>query len=226
MSKSPNPNWKLGDKIEVPIFEMQTLTPNEMEVKDVYKLLIGSVVPRPIAFVSTISKDAVVNLAPFSFFNAVCSNPPTLMLALSKKPISNKNKDTAQNILDTKEFVVNIASDWLIEPLVHTAGGFAEEVNEMEVAGLTPLASEVVKPPRVKESPIHFECKLEKTINLGEGELGSTTVFFGKIVKAHIIKDAYDNGRVDFNKIRAVGRLGGFQYGLINEIFELKPPVV
>ena len=225
MTNSPNPNWKPGDKIEAPFSEMRTLSTDEMEIKDIYKLLIGAVVPRPIAFVSTLNLDGVGNLAPFSFFNAISSKPPTLMIAVGQK-FEGGNKDTGQNILDTGEFVINTASQWIIEPLVYCAGNFPEGVNEMEEVGLTPIKSDIVKPPRVKESPVQFECSLLKSVDLGEEGIGSTTLFLGKIVKAHIAKDAYEKGRVDFNKIKSVGRLGGFQYGLINEVFELKPPKV
>ncbi|MCB0318185.1 MAG: flavin reductase family protein [Bdellovibrionales bacterium] len=222
MADSPNPNWKPKEKFQVPFDEMQSLDCKQLETSEIYKILIGTVLPRPIALVSTVNASGLGNLAPFSFFNAVSSKPPALMIAVGNKVV--EEKDTAKNINETKEFVINIASEWLIEPLVYTAGNFPYGVNEMEEAGFTPLKSELVRPPRVKESPVQFECKLMQSVKLGEDSIGSTTLFIGEILKIHIAKNAYENGKINFDKIKSIGRLGGYQYCSIKNIFELRPP--
>jgi flavin reductase (DIM6/NTAB) family NADH-FMN oxidoreductase RutF len=193
--------------------------------RDAYKLLIGAVVPRPIAFVSTVNKNGVGNLAPFSFFNGVGSNPLCVMLSISRKEGGEK-KDTLRNIEETKQFVVNSANEWLIEPLVHCAGAYPYGVDEMALVGLTPEPSTKVKPPRVKESAVQFECELYKSVEIGDGSPGSTTVVFGKVLHAHVHSTIYKDGRIDFSKYRTVGRLGGFSYGRIAETFDIPVPNV
>ena len=222
---SPNPSWTPGQKINSPVTEMTSIDPESASTKDLYKLLIGSVIHRPIAFVSTISKAGITNLAPFSFFNAVSSNPPCLMVAIGRKPNGEK-KDTLVNIEETEEFVINSANGWLIEPLVHTAAAYPHGVSEIEKAGLTPLTSETVKAPRVKEAAVHFECKLIQKLELGEGQLGSTTLVIGKAQRIHIYSDAYSEGRVDSKLIDPVGRLGGLSYTSLGEVFDIPVPKI
>ena len=222
---SPNPTWKPGDKIETPAGQMLTVDPSVIPARDMYKLIIGAVVPRPIAFVSTIGKDGTGNLAPYSFFNGVSSNPPCLMISVSYKEDRSK-KDTLRNIEETGQFVVNSANEWLIEPLVHCAGAYPYGVDEMSLVGLTPEPSTRVRPPRVKESAVAFECETYKTVEIGDGSPGSTTIIFGKIVFVHAHSSVYKNGRIDFSAYRPVGRLGGFGYGKITETFDIPVPIV
>jgi flavin reductase (DIM6/NTAB) family NADH-FMN oxidoreductase RutF len=220
---SPNPHWKPGDKIAPPFRDLATVDPAQVSQQEMYKLLIGAVVPRPIAFVSTIGQDGSTNLAPFSFFNAVASNPPCLMISIAQKG-SGEIKDTLRNIQETKQFVVNSANEWLIEPLVHCAATYPYGVSEFEKVGLTAQPSVKVKPPRVKEAAVQFECELYKTLEIGEGAPGSTVVVFGRVVLAHIDQQAYKNGRVDYSRIRSIARLGGSSYAKVKDLFEIPVP--
>ncbi|MBN8548675.1 MAG: flavin reductase family protein [Deltaproteobacteria bacterium] len=222
---SPNPQWKPGDTVEAPPGKTIELDPTKIPAKEIYKLIIGSIVPRPIAFVSTISAGGVTNLAPFSFFNGVSSNPPCVMISISNKEDGSK-KDTLRNIEETKQFVVNSANEWLAEPLVHTAASFPYGVDEMSVVGLTAEPSLKVKPPRVKESAFQMECELYKTVEIGDGSAGSTTVIFGKILFMHAHESVYKDGRILFSEYKAIGRLGGFSYGRVTETFDIPVPRV
>lgn len=226
MSNSPNPNWKPGDKIEAPFSEMTTLKLEEMEQRERYKLLIGAINPRPIALVSTCNSEGLGNVAPYSFFNGVSSNPTCLVIAVGQHTGGKTHKDTLSNILETGEFVVNTSNEWIIEAVVHTAGDFGPEVDEMELSGLTAIDSVSVKPKRVKESAVHFECKLHDKLQVGDGGPGSSTLVVGRIEIAHVASEAYSKGRIDFDKIRNVGRLGGFSYGEVGKIYDIPVPKV
>ena len=217
--------WSPGTKIESPVNEMVEVRPDEVDPVTMYKLLIGAIVPRPIAFVSTIDKEGRGNLAPFSFFNGVCSNPPSLMISIARNSDGTK-KDTLRNIEETGQFVVNSANRWLIDPLVHSAGAFPHGVDEMAVTGLTPLPSVCVKPPRVKESSVQFECETLNLVGVGDGSPGSSTVVIGKIIRAHIAKECYRDGRIDVEILSPVGRLGGINYCTPGDIFGMPIPKV
>ncbi|MBX7142896.1 MAG: flavin reductase family protein [Oligoflexia bacterium] len=222
---SPNPNWQPGTKVQAPPGNFVDIDFAKLSQVDAYKLLIGGVIPRPIAFVSTISASGVGNLAPFSFFNAVSSDPPCLMLAMSKKS-SGELKDTLRNILETKQFVVNSANEWLIEPLVYCAAEYPHGVDEMKLVGLSPVSSNKVRPARVAEAALQFECELYKTVEIGDGGPGSTTIVFGKIVFAHAHEGVYQGGKIVATEYRPVGRLGGFNYAKLGEIFSIPVPEV
>ncbi len=196
-----------------------------MAPNDVYRLLIQSVIPRPIAFVSTLSRDGIANLAPFSFFNAVSSNPATVILGIGFRPDGSK-KDTLKNIEETGEFVVNSAHRWLVDPLVYSAGGFAPEVDEISLVGLTSISSHLVKPSRIKESGVHFECTLQQLVPIGNGATGSTVVVFGEIRRIHIADGLITDGRIDPKKFEAIGRLGGISYAELGDIFQREVPKV
>jgi flavin reductase (DIM6/NTAB) family NADH-FMN oxidoreductase RutF len=163
----------------------------ELDPDDLYFLLIDWVAPRPIAWVSTLSKEGVINLAPFSFFNVVCDQPPVLMLSISKKEDGTR-KDTARNILDSGEFVVNFLEMRLLKKVRQTAEDFPSHVSELEVVKLTPEPSAIVKPPRVKECPASFECRL-----LEHKELYNYDLILGEVVFIVIRKRRdYRVGRV------------------------------
>ena len=201
--------------------------PDKQSFKDNHRLMIGSIVPRPIAFVSTKSKNGILNLAPFSYFNGVCSNPPTIMFAPARRGYDGLTKDTLNNIRDTKEFVVNIISEGIVEPMVACATDFEKEVNEFEVSGLTPVDSVKVAPPCVKESKVSFECRLQTIVPVGEAEPGGGFVVIGNIVMFHVDDDVYRDGRIDLDALKPVGRLAGNNYSRINDVFtvvrQIKP---
>lgn len=188
-------------------FNPKTITEDQM-----YKLMLSCIVPRPIGWISTVSKNGVYNLAPFSFFNGVSSDPPLVMVSVGKKD-SGAKKDTWKNIEETGEFVINLVTYDLIEEMNITATAFDEEVDEFKEAGLTPVKSSVVKPPRVKESPVNIECK--KHIILEIADMG---VVFGEIVNVHIEDSLVnDKGYLDTRKLNIVGRMGGADYCVIRE---------
>ncbi|NDC37807.1 MAG: flavin reductase family protein [Proteobacteria bacterium] len=139
---------------------------------------------------------------------------------------SGEIKDTLRNIQETKQFVVNSANEWLIEPLVHCAASYPYGVSEFEKVGLTAQPSVKVAPPRVKEAAVQFECELYKLVDIGDGSPGSTVVVFGRIVLAHIDKQAYQNGRVDYSRIAPIARLGGVSYAKVKDLFDLPVPPV
>jgi flavin reductase (DIM6/NTAB) family NADH-FMN oxidoreductase RutF len=223
--RSPNSEWRPGDKIEAPVGNWKTFEADKISQREMYRFIIGAIVPRPIAFVSTISKEGVGNLAPYSFFNGVSSNPPCLIISISRKgDSSGDKKDTLRNIEETGEFVVNSANEWLIEPLVHCAGAFPYGVDEMQKAGLTPLASQFVRPARVKESAIQLECKLHQLVEIGDGSAGSTTLVIGRIVAVHMLEQAFKENRPDYQFLKPVGRLGGLSYATLGEVFQIAVP--
>jgi flavin reductase (DIM6/NTAB) family NADH-FMN oxidoreductase RutF len=192
--------------------------PKELTEKDVYKLLIGSVVPRPIAWVSTISTEGVVNLAPFSFFNVASRNPPMLCISIGPGVGEREGteKDTLVNIRNQKEFVINVVPSSLGNEMQKTSENLPSDVDEFEAAGLTTLDSTVVKPKRVKEAPIQMECQLEQVI-----QLGSDHLVIGRMVRYHINDDYYlGNYKVDLEKLQPLGRLAG-NYSESTEFFSL-----
>jgi flavin reductase (DIM6/NTAB) family NADH-FMN oxidoreductase RutF len=192
--------------------------PKELTEKDVYKLLIGSVVPRPIAWVSTISTEGMVNLAPFSFFNVASRNPPMLCISIGPGVGEREGteKDTLVNIRNQKEFVINVVPSSLGNEMQKTSENLPSNVDEFEAAGLTTLDSTIVKPKRVKEAPIQMECQLEQII-----QLGSDHLVIGRMVRYHINDDYYlGNYKVDLEKLQPLGRLAG-NYSESTEFFSL-----
>jgi flavin reductase (DIM6/NTAB) family NADH-FMN oxidoreductase RutF len=190
--------------------------------RDVYKLLIGSVIPRPVAWVSSLSPDGVLNLAPFSFFQAVCEDPPTIIVSVGRRP-EGEWKDTARNALASGEFVVNIVNMDVAEQMNRTSGDYPYGMSEFEIAGVTPAASQLVRPPRVAEAPSALECRLAQTVNLGQAPHGNL-LLFGEVVSFYVRDDLYANGRIDAARLRPLGRLAGNQYLKPGEIFEMIRP--
>ena len=196
--------------------------PHIVAPQSIYKLLIGCVVPRPIAWVSSLSEDAIPNLAPFSFFMAVCNNPPTLAFSSGRR--EDKKKDTVRNIEYTQDFVVNLVDDALAEPMNLTSGEYPPEVDEFALTGLTAAPGIKVKAPRVAEAPISMECRVVKILPVGHGP---HSLVLGEIVYFHIRDDLYNpvTGRIDMQKLHPVGRLAGNLYTHVHDIFEMKRPV-
>jgi len=203
------------------------IDPTKQSFKDNHKLMIGSIVPRPIAFVSTKSDDGILNLAPFSYFNGVCSNPPTIMFAPARRGYDGLTKDTLNNIQDTNEFVVNIVSEDFVKPMVACATDYEKDVNEFEVSNLTPVDSLKVAPPLVKESKVSFECQLNTIVEIGKAEPGAGFVVIGTIVMFHVDDKVYKDGRIDLKELNPIGRLAGNSYTRVfdnfNVIRHIKP---
>ena len=203
------------------------IDPTKQSLKDNHKLMIGSIVPRPIAFVSTKSADGILNLAPFSYFNGVCSNPPTIMFAPARRGYDGLTKDTLNNIQDTNEFVVNIVSEDFVKPMVACATDYEKDVDEFEISNLTPADSLKVAPPLVKESKVSFECQLNTIVEIGKAEPGAGFVVIGTIVMFHMDDKVYKDGRIDLKELNPVGRLAGNSYTRVfdnfNVIRHIKP---
>jgi flavin reductase (DIM6/NTAB) family NADH-FMN oxidoreductase RutF len=198
------------------------LIPADAPPGAVYKLLTGAVVPRPIGWVSTVDAKGQPNLAPFSFFNAVCSRPPTLLFCPSVRSTDANPKDTLNNLRQTGEFVVNIVTQELAEAMNKTATELPAEVDEFSYAGLSAAPSLVVAPPRVAESPVHFECRLNQIIQIGDGGLGAGWIVIGEIVHLHVDERVLlPNYKIDTAALQPIGRLAGPHYACINETFEL-----
>lgn len=198
------------------------IDPKSTEPFNLYKLLIGSILPRPIAFVSTMGPDGIYNLAPFSFFTAVSANPPTIAFA----PMINtlgKRKDTLNNVERLGEFVVNVVSEDIVRPMNETSADFPPEIDEFEVSGLTPIPSDLVAVPRVKESHIAMECKLRQIVEMSSLPLGGSLVI-GEVVRFHVDDEYFDDYRIDVDKLRPVGRMAGFIYTRTTDRFELVRP--
>jgi flavin reductase (DIM6/NTAB) family NADH-FMN oxidoreductase RutF len=206
------------------------VSPSELAHKDLYGLLLNSVAPRPIAWVSSVSASGQFNLAPFSFFNVVSVDPPLLGFSPGRRPSRQDKghgeaKDTLQNIRETEEFVVNIVTYELAEAMNLTSGEYDASVNEFEVAKLTPQPSKVVRPPRVAESPVNFECKLYQVLDFSAAPTGGSLVI-GKIVSIHINDANLKDGRLDRNSLDLIGRMGGIQYTRTAQRFEMVRPKV
>ena len=207
------------------------VSPSDLSHSDLYSILLNSVAPRPIAWVSTISASGEHNLAPFSFFNVVCVDPPLLAFAPGlRRPKSTQTtygdaKDTLRNVRETREFVVNIVTYELREAMNLTSGEYEASVNEFELAKVTPQPSKIVRPPRVAESPVNFECKLHQILDFSTAPTSSSLVI-GEIVSIHI-NDAYlKEGRLDRNLLDLIGRMGGLQYTRTTQRFEMVRPKV
>ena len=186
------------------------------------RVLTGVVVPRPIAFISTISPDGVLNVAPYSFFNVVSYDPATVIFSSTRR-VAHKAKDTLGNIEKTGEFVVNIVVDDIAEAMNMTAAEYPAQDNEFDIAGLTPAPSDLVKPPRVSESPVNLECRLVQVIKIGEGAHENGLVL-GEIVMAHVRDDIIDGHRINHQKLRPTGRLAGNMYCRTADVFEMVRP--
>lgn len=202
---------------------MLSINPADHQVLEIYKLMTGLIVPRPVALVSTVDKDGVANVAPFSFFCGVGSNPPTVLFCPSLRSSGDQRKDSLRNVEQTGEFVINIVSDAIAAAANATAAEVGPEVDEFQIAGLTPLASEVVRAPRVAESPAQFECKLLQIVFTGQAP-GAGVVVLGEIVRFHVQADLEANFRIDPVKLDAVGRMAGNTWVHTRGLFDLTRP--
>jgi flavin reductase (DIM6/NTAB) family NADH-FMN oxidoreductase RutF len=197
------------------------IDPENQHFSENHKLMIGSILPRPIAFVSTCSLDGILNLAPFSYFNGVCSKPPTIMFAPARRGYDGKTKDTLNNIRDIGEFAVNIVSEDFAEKMVTCSTDFEPDINEFEISGLTPSSCQKIQPPYVKEARVSFECKLNQIVPIGEKGPGGGFVVIGTIVLFHVSEEVYENGKINLKKLSPIGRLSGNNYSRITDPFEI-----
>lgn len=202
---------------------MLSIDPKHNSERDNYKLLIGSIVPRPIAFVTSKSKDNIINGAPFSYFNIVTANPPMISISVQRQGLMQK--DTARNIIQQKEFVVHIVDEDNVGQINETAASLPANESEIEKAQLTLRPSETISVPGVKEAKVRFECMLEKGLELGGGEgHASTDLIIGKITRIHIDEKVYDEGKIIYEELNAVSRLAGNDYAKIGDVFAMERP--
>jgi flavin reductase (DIM6/NTAB) family NADH-FMN oxidoreductase RutF len=206
---------------------MLCFNPAECQPRQVYKLMTGMIVPRPIALVSTVNRDGVANLAPFSFFCGVGSNPPTVLFCPSLRPADSpepgQKKDTLRNVEETGEFVINVVSDAIAAAANAASAEVPPEVDEFALSGLTPVASVAVRPPRVAESPAQMECKLLQVIYTGHAP-GSGVIVLGEVVRFHLREDLVEDFRVDPAGLDAVGRMAGNTWVRTRDRIELIRP--
>jgi flavin reductase (DIM6/NTAB) family NADH-FMN oxidoreductase RutF len=197
------------------------LQPSSLEWKDAYKLLVGSILPRPIALVSSINKVGIGNIAPFSFFTAICADPMLICFSPMRRGNDGSKKDTLLNIESTREFVINIVSEEIVEKMNITATEFPSDVDEFMESGFTKEESKVITPPRVKESSVQLECTLHEVLHFGE-KPGSGSLVIGKVEMIHIADELYYAGKIDTKKLNPVGRMAGSIYTrATSDIFEL-----
>ena len=204
--------------------EKVVLDPSALEPVDGYKLLIGLVVPRPIAWVGSRDDDGRPNLAPYSFFNGVAATPPHVMFSTIGSGAS-AGKDTLLNVRATGEFSVNLVTEEVAEAMNLTSGNYPPDVNEFEVAGMTPVAGEVIGAPLVSEAKASFECRVVDIVPVGEMPMPGNVVI-GEVLRFHVQEALLDGTRVDQAQLRAIGRLGGPQYTRTREIFSMDRPQV
>ena len=195
------------------------LDPSSVPERQAYRLMISAFIPRPIAFVSTVSRSGIDNCAPFSYSMGVSSHP--MVLGVSVGDRDTHPKDTTRNVLDTREFVVNLVTESIAEKMNIASGDYAPDVSEFDEAGLARAPSEVVRPARIANSPVNFECRLVRVVRVA-----GNTVFFGEAVRLHVDDRVLTNGIVDARKLHAIGRLGGPQYCRTQDVFEMVRPRV
>ncbi|MBM7361458.1 flavin reductase family protein [Priestia taiwanensis] len=201
---------------------MLSINPLENTERENYKLLIGSIIPRPIAFVTTISGEHVLNGAPFSYFNIVSSNPPMISLAIQRS--EGRQKDTAKNILASKEFVVHVVDEQNVEMVNKTAANLPSNQSEVELANFTIVESERISVPGVQEAKVRMECVLEHSLELGGSDSPGCDLIIGKVIQFHIDNEIYEKGRIDPKRLGAVSRLAGHHYAKIGEMFSIERP--
>lgn len=192
--------------------DMLTIDPKEVSVPKMHGYLLGAVAPRPIAFASTVDKEGNINLSPFSFFNVFSANPPIMIFSPARRGRDNTTKHSYENVLEVPEVVINIVNYDMVQQASLASTEYAKGVNEFVKSGLTPVASERVKPPRVAESPVSFECKVNEVISLG-ADGGAGNLVICEVLLAHIKEEILDEeGKIDSTKLDAVARMGGDYY--------------
>ncbi|MFI8576249.1 flavin reductase family protein [Rossellomorea aquimaris] len=197
------------------------IKPQTLEWQSAYKLMIGSILPRPIAFVSSLDEGGIANLAPYSFFTAICAEPMLVCFSPMRKGKDGSKKDTLRNIEKTKEFVINIVSEEFVEEMNNCAIEFEPGVDEFEQVGLTKKESITVKPPGVSESKVQLECVLHEVLHFGDHP-GAGSLVIGKVECVRINDELYYDGKIDSKELKPVGRLAGQMYTKpLSDSFEL-----
>ena len=196
----------------------------DMCQRDLHHILTGAIVPRPIAWVSTIGADGILNLAPFSSYCVVSLQPAMVGFCVVPTRDGHK-KDTLRNIESAKDFVINVVDESLAQAMNQTSAEYPSDVDEFKEVGLTPTKSDIVKSPMVAESPVNMECKLVQIMEFGEVPTGSNVVI-GEVVLVHVKDDLWVDDHIDPSRLRAVGRMGGDSYCRTTDIFEMKRPYI
>ncbi len=207
--------------------KFKTINPIDYSTKDLHKILLSSVTPRPIALASTIDSEGVVNLSPFSYFNVFSANPPVLIFSPANRVTDNSKKDTLLNISKVKEVVINLVDYNIVEPTSLSSVYFEKNVDEFLKSGLTKMESIKVKPPRVLESPVSYECKVNDVISLGNNG-GAGNLIICEVLMIHINEEFLnENGDIDPLKLNLVARMGENYYLDVKKesLFEIKKPV-
>lgn len=205
---------------------MKSFDPKSLSIPALHGFLLSAIAPRPIALASTIDEHGRHNLAPFSFFNVFSANPPIMIFSPARRGTDSTTKHTLENAKKVKEVVINVVTYEMVQQMVLTSANFPEGVSEFKKAGFTPIASKKIKPMRVKESPVQFECKITKIIELGDGP-ASGNLIFAEVVQFHVNENILGkNGRIDPQKINLVGRAGVNYYSRAfgNSLFEIFRP--
>ena len=203
-------------------YPMISKVPDELPPRDAYRLMLSVVAPRPIAWVSTIGADGTLNLAPFSFFNGVSAQPPVVSVAIGPRR-GGGDKDTIANVRSTGELVVNVVSEAMAEAMVKTSGDYEADVDEFDLAGFAKVPSDAVKPFRVKESPLAFECGVLQIVRVGEP---ATSLILAEVLVVHAADEILTDGLPDAQKFRPLARLGGIAYARLGDRIEIPRPVV
>jgi flavin reductase (DIM6/NTAB) family NADH-FMN oxidoreductase RutF len=192
-----------------------TLETRNLSPEEGYKMVIGAVVPRPVAWITTIDAQGRVNAAPFSSYNYVCSNPPMLAVNIGER--GGELKDTARNMVANGEFVVNVATEDMLEPVHASAADYPPEVSEPEELGIELMPGQFTRVPRIAGSPVQMECRLTHTLPLGKG---SSSLYIGEVIAFHVASEIFEGGRIDSVRLRPIARLGGPLYSGLGTIWK------
>lgn len=201
---------------------MLSIDPDKQEEQDNYLLLTGSIIPRPIAFVTTLSIEGVLNGAPFSYFNIIAANPPLISISVQRK--RGYQKDTARNAIAVGEFVVHISDESYVDAINETSASLPPNESEIELAKLTPIRSEAISVPGVQEASIRMECLLEQALPLGGPKEPACDLLIGRVVRFHIAERLFERGHIFAKELKPVSRLAGNNYAKLGELFEMARP--
>lgn len=198
------------------------IDPSNLDIRDSHELIVGSIVPRPIAFISTIGEDGVYNVAPFSAFAPVCTKPMLVGFNISWTRDGRK-KDTAVNIEFSRDFVINVVNEAMAEAMNQSSMDYPSNVDEFKETGFTPVKADIVKSPMVGESPINMECRLVQILNFGIASKPSDFII-GEVLLVHIKDEIYLNNEINMSGLKAIGRMGGQLYCRTTDMFEMQRP--